>query len=57
VIVTDWNEYRNPDFNRIRKGLREPVIIDGRNLYNPEKMHELGIRYYSIGRPATVETD
>jgi UDPglucose 6-dehydrogenase len=57
VIVTDWNEYRNPDFGRIRKGLREPVIIDGRNLYSPEKMQELGIRYYSIGRPTTVETD
>src|SRR5689334_1640236 len=57
VIVTDWLEYRNPDFNRIRKGLREPVIIDGRNLYDPDRMRELGIRYYSIGRPTAVETD
>ena len=57
VIVTDWNEYRNPDFNRIKKGLREPVIIDGRNLYDPERMRELGIRYYSIGRPTPVATD
>ncbi len=57
VIVTDWNEYRNPDFDRIKKRLREPLIIDGRNLYNPEKMRELGIRYYSIGRPTSVETD
>lgn len=57
VIVTDWNEYRNPDFSRIKKGLREPVIIDGRNLYDRDRMQELGIRYYSIGRPTTVETD
>ena len=57
VIVTDWNEYRNPDFNRIKKALREPVIIDGRNLYDSDRMRELGIRYYSIGRPTAVETD
>ena len=57
VVVTDWLEYRNPDFNRIKKELREPVIIDGRNLYDPERMREMGIRYYSIGRPATVATD
>jgi len=57
VIITDWNEYRNPDFNSIKKGLREPVIIDGRNLYDPDRMRDLGIRYYSIGRPTTVETD
>ena len=57
VIVTDWNEYRNPDFPRIKKTLRDPVIVDGRNLYDPERMRELGIRYYSIGRPTPVETD
>jgi len=50
VIVTDWNEYRHPDFARIRKLLRRPVIIDGRNLYDPAKMAELGFRYDSIGR-------
>ncbi|MFL5482652.1 MAG: UDP-glucose dehydrogenase family protein [Gemmatimonadaceae bacterium] len=57
VIVTDWNEYRNPDFERIKKGLVRPVIIDGRNLYDPERMSDLGIRYYSIGRPAAVPRD
>ncbi|HJP61627.1 MAG TPA: UDP-glucose/GDP-mannose dehydrogenase family protein [Gemmatimonadaceae bacterium] len=57
VIVTDWLEYRNPDFNRIKKELREPVIVDGRNLYDPDRMRELGIRYYSIGRPTPVATD
>ncbi|HSA54372.1 MAG TPA: UDP-glucose/GDP-mannose dehydrogenase family protein [Gemmatimonadaceae bacterium] len=50
VIVTDWNEYRHPDFQRIRAALRQPVVIDGRNLYDPGRMHALGFRYFSIGR-------
>ncbi len=50
VIVTDWSEYRNPDFARIKAGLRQPVIIDGRNLYDPARMAALGFRYASIGR-------
>ncbi|MGH7627058.1 MAG: UDP-glucose dehydrogenase family protein [Gemmatimonadaceae bacterium] len=53
VIVTDWNEYRHPDFARIKKLLRRPVIIDGRNLYDPAKMAELGFQYDSIGRART----
>jgi UDPglucose 6-dehydrogenase len=51
VIVTDWNEYRHPDFTRVKTTLRQPVIVDGRNLYDLERMRELGIRYHSIGRP------
>src|SRR6478672_7949453 len=50
VVITDWNEYRHPDFNRVKESLRKPVIIDGRNLYDPEKMREHGFRYYSMGR-------
>jgi UDPglucose 6-dehydrogenase len=50
AVVTDWNEYRHPDFERIRKSLRRPVVVDGRNLYSPEKMAALGFRYHSIGR-------
>jgi UDPglucose 6-dehydrogenase len=50
AVVTDWNEYRHPDFARIKSTLRRPVVVDGRNLYAPEKMAALGIRYYSIGR-------
>ena len=50
VVVTDWNEYRHPDFGRIKSTLRKPVVIDGRNLYDPEKMEELGFTYMSIGR-------
>jgi UDPglucose 6-dehydrogenase len=52
VVVTDWNEYRHPDFDRVIRTLRQPVIIDGRNLYDVEKMRELGVRYHSIGRPS-----
>jgi UDPglucose 6-dehydrogenase len=51
VVVTDWNEYRHPDFVRIKKTLRRPIIIDGRNLYALHRMAELGFTYHSIGRP------
>jgi UDPglucose 6-dehydrogenase len=50
AIVTEWNEFREPDFPRMRKLLREPVIFDGRNLYSPEQMKAQGFTYYSIGR-------
>ena len=52
VVVTDWNEYRHPDFERVKRTLKQPVIIDGRNLYDVEKMRDLGVRYHSIGRPS-----
>jgi len=52
VVVTDWNEYRHPDFERVKRTLKHPVIVDGRNLYDVEKMRELGVRYHSIGRPS-----
>ena len=54
VVVTDWNEYRHPDFARIKKTLRRPIIIDGRNLYALHRMAELGFTYHSIGRPTVV---
>jgi UDPglucose 6-dehydrogenase len=50
VIVTDWNEYRYPDFSRIRSALRRPVVIDGRNLYSAAEMKAKGFVYDSIGR-------
>ena len=50
VVVTDWNEYRFPDFTRIKASLKRPVLIDGRNLYDPAKMAHLGFTYRSIGR-------
>ena len=52
VVVTDWMEYRHPDFERVKRTLKQPVIVDGRNLYDVEKMRELGVRYHSIGRPS-----
>ena len=51
AIVTEWNEFREPDFTRIRKQMRTPVIFDGRNLYNPDHIRGLGFTYYSMGRP------
>ncbi len=51
VIVTEWLEYRNPDFERIKRALTRPLIVDGRNLYDPQRMARLGFVYESIGRP------
>ena len=52
VVVTEWNEFRFPDFERIRDELKSPVVFDGRNLYDPRTMSELGFEYFSIGRPS-----
>ncbi len=51
VIATEWKEFRSPDFAAIKTRLKQPVVIDGRNLYEPEMMRDLGIEYLSIGRP------
>jgi UDPglucose 6-dehydrogenase len=51
IVVTEWTEFRRPDFARIKQLLRAPVIFDGRNIYEPEVMRELGFTYYAIGRP------
>ena len=50
VIVTEWNEFREPDFGKMRTLMRAPVIFDGRNIYSPEHMRTLGFTYFSIGR-------
>ena len=50
VVVTEWNEFREPDFKRIKQLLKSPVIFDGRNIYSPEMMRGLGFQYFSIGR-------
>lgn len=50
TIVTEWNQFRSPDFELIKEKLADPVIVDGRNLYQPEQMVEKGITYYAIGR-------
>ena len=54
IITTEWNEFRNPDFNKIGSMLNAPVIFDGRNLYDPDKMSEQYFTYYSVGRKAII---
>ncbi|KMQ80031.1 UDP-glucose dehydrogenase [Candidatus Burkholderia pumila] len=56
VIVTEWKEFKSPDFGHLKSELKMPMIFDGRNLYEPEAMAELGIDYFAIGRPH-VELD
>jgi UDPglucose 6-dehydrogenase len=56
VILTEWNAFRSPDFEAIRATLKEPVIFDGRNLYDPDAVAAEGLYYYSIGRPRAVPT-
>ncbi|MBI4092911.1 MAG: UDP-glucose/GDP-mannose dehydrogenase family protein [Candidatus Kerfeldbacteria bacterium] len=51
LLVTEWDEFRQPDFKRVKKLLKSPVVIDGRNIYNPKQLRKLGFRYASIGRP------
>jgi len=50
IVVTEWNEFRKPDFGLMKNLMRQPVIFDGRNVYDPEKIRERGFLYYSIGR-------
>jgi UDPglucose 6-dehydrogenase len=53
VIVTEWQEFRSPDFNVIKEKIADGVIVDGRNLYEPEHVEALGLQYYAIGRGRT----
>lgn len=50
LVLTEWNEFKEIDFKRIKKLLKQPVIVDGRNIYDPAKMKKLGFRYFGIGR-------
>jgi UDPglucose 6-dehydrogenase len=50
AVVTEWSEFREPDFGRMRRLMRSPVVFDGRNIYSPAQMQALGFTYYSIGR-------
>lgn len=54
VVVTEWKEFRNPDFDAIKAALKEPLVFDGRNLYDPAYLKTLGIDYRAIGRAAAV---
>ncbi|MBI3250120.1 MAG: UDP-glucose/GDP-mannose dehydrogenase family protein [Deltaproteobacteria bacterium] len=55
LIVTEWNEFRRPDFKRMCRLMKTPIIFDGRNLYEPAEMRQEGFTYYPIGRPAVVQ--
>ena len=50
VLVTEWNEFRRPDFDEIKKRLKSPVIFDGRNIWPRETLKDMGFSYYGIGR-------
>lgn len=52
IIITEWNQFRSPDFELLRGALKQPVIFDGRNLFEPELMRGIGFSHYSIGRPS-----
>jgi UDPglucose 6-dehydrogenase len=50
LVVTEWSEFRRPDFDRMRQLMKRPLILDGRNIYEPEVMREHGFTYVPIGR-------
>ena len=56
LIVTEWKAFRSPDFDQIKARLKQPVIIDGRNLYEPSLMTGFGIEYHGIGRSILTRT-
>jgi UDPglucose 6-dehydrogenase len=52
VLVTEWNEFRQPDFELLRRTMKQPVLFDGRNVWDPRKVRALGFTYHGIGRAA-----
>jgi UDPglucose 6-dehydrogenase len=52
LLLTEWNQFRKPDFEKIKSLMKKPIIFDGRNQYDPDRMKEMGFIYYSIGRPS-----
>ena len=50
VIATDWPEFKALDLRRVKRLLKRPIIVDGRNMFEPDKMRKLGFKYFSIGR-------
>jgi UDPglucose 6-dehydrogenase len=51
LLITEWRQFRYPDFSRMKSMMKQPVIYDGRNQYDPRQVRELGFSYYAIGRP------
>ena len=54
AIITEWQEFRSPDFERLKELLKAPVIFDGRNLYDPAMVNRFGFTYYAIGRGTRI---
>jgi UDPglucose 6-dehydrogenase len=54
IVATEWKEFRSPDFDRIRTALRQPVVFDGRNMFDPALPEAAGIEYHAIGRLTTA---
>jgi UDPglucose 6-dehydrogenase len=52
LLVTEWNEFRQPDWARLKRVMKQPVVIDGRNVWDPRKAREAGFTYYGVGRSA-----
>ena len=50
IVLTEWNEFKELDLPRLKKLMRQPVVVDGRNMYDPETMRRIGFRYVGIGR-------
>ncbi|TWI12669.1 UDP-glucose dehydrogenase family protein [Aerolutibacter ruishenii] len=57
VVVTEWKQFRSPDFGRVRDALRDKVVFDGRNLYHPDELEAMGLAYYGIGRGRSIKVD
>ena len=53
IVVTEWKEFRSPSFGEIKNRLSQPVIFDGRNIYDPEMVKSYGLAYYGVGRRIT----
>jgi len=51
ILMTEWREFRNPDFTRLKSIMARPILFDGRNVWDPDHVRELGFTYYGVGRP------
>jgi UDPglucose 6-dehydrogenase len=55
VLATEWNEFKELDFDCIRQNMRQPVIMDGRNLWDPEQMRKIGFTYFGVGHSTIID--
>jgi len=53
AIMTEWNVFRTPDYKKMQETMKNPLVFDGRNVFNSHQMKDLGFKYFSIGRPNT----